>query len=347
GNFSFVPHDWNFHGARPVFGALFTCLLVALPFVRAGARVWLLTIAVHLGIVVWFVTAHEDRYLQALLPWMTAASAALLVLLWRRGWLARAGAVLVLAAQLMYGSDVYFYRVHGMNGDAPVKTFVDFVSNNQRGQFKERDRVWGDLQENDLSRKMPRGAKVLCHHFVEKLGLGVESVVDGKGWQGAIDYIDHASPAATLALWRSLGVTHAVWDPNLLPRDHDVVAREAVFQRALSLFVPSHEGVGHYQFGALDPTANQAQAQVPTRIAWIGCEPDRPTGLYTPREFSEGRAPQDLGLTGRPALATANVVLRRPRCGFPAPEVETAAAADFVEVAHLGEVLVLVRKPGH
>ena len=346
GNFSFVPHDWNFHGPRPVFGALFTCLLVTLPFVRAGLRVWVLTVAVHLGIVVWFVTAHEDRYLQGLLPWMVATSAALLVLLWRRGILARAAAVFVVAVQLMYGSDVYFYRVHGMNGDAPLKTFVDFVSNNQRGQFKDRNRVWGDLQENDLSKKMPHGAKALCHHFVEKLGLGVESVVDGKGWQGAIDYIQHTNPAATLALWRRLGITHAVWDPGLLPRDNDVMAREAVFQRALSLFVPTHEGVGHYQFGAIDPAVGQVQAEVPTRIAWIGCDPDRQTGLYTPREFSEGALPKEPGLTWRPALVAANVVLRRPRCNFPAPEVEAAVGADFVEVAHLGEVLVMVRKPG-
>jgi len=346
GDFSFVPHDWNFHGRRPVFGALFTCLLVALPFVRAGRRVWVLTIAVHLGIVVWFVTAHEDRYLQALLPWMVAASAALLVLLWQRGALARAAAVMVVLVQLIYGSDVYFYRVHGMNGDAPIKAFVDFVTQNQRGQYNDRYRAWSDLQDNDLSRKVPAGGKVLCHHFVEKLGLGVESVLDGKGWQGAIDYLAHPTPAATLALWRDLGITHVVWDPALLPRDNDVMAREAVFQRMLALFVPHHAVAGHYQFGALDPAAGQAMVNVPTRIAWIGCDPDRATGLYTPREFSVGAVPAQPGLRARPALAAANVVLRRTRCGFPAPEVEATIAADFVETAHLGEVLVLVRKPG-
>jgi hypothetical protein len=344
GTFSMVPHDWNFHGRRPVFGSLFTCLLIALPFVRAGRRVWVLTLAVHLGIVVWFVTAHEDRYLQALLPWMTAASAALLVLLWRRGSLTRGAAVVVVAVQLLYGSDVYFYRVHGMIGDSPLKALVDFVSLGQKGKFQERAQGWGNLQANDLSKKMPKGAKALCHHFSEKLGLGVESVLDGKGWQGAIDYLSPPTPAATLALWRGLGVTHAVWDPDLLPRDNDVMAREAVFQRTLALYVPTHEKVGQYQFGALDPAAGKAEADLPTLIAWIGCDNDRPTGLYTPAEFSKGHAPADPGLTRRPALTVANVVLRRQHCGFPSPEVESAVGADFVKTAHLGEVDVLVRK---
>jgi len=35
--FSFVVHDWGFHGEPPVFGSLFTLLIPVLLFLRARA----------------------------------------------------------------------------------------------------------------------------------------------------------------------------------------------------------------------------------------------------------------------------------------------------------------------
>ncbi|HEY6476038.1 MAG TPA: glycosyltransferase family 39 protein [Polyangia bacterium] len=342
-SFSFVPHDWDFHGARPVFGSLFTCLLVGLPFARARLRTWLLVIAIEVGIAVWFVTAHEDRYLQALLPAMVAVAAALAMLLWRRGALARVGVVLLVASQAIAGSDVYFYRVHGMAGDAPIKAFVDFVSLGQKGQYKDQMRVWGDLDKNDLSKYVPQGGKVLAHHLVEQLGLGVPSVTDGVGWQAAVDYLAQPTPADTLAVWRSLGITHVAWKDPVQPRDRDFLAREAVFQRATALYVPRSETVGQYPFGALDLRAPPAAAHVPTNIAWIGCGGDLETGVYTPRDYAEGHAPTVRGLS-LAALATANVVLRHPSCGFPSPEVSGAIDAQFARRVQIGDILLLARR---
>jgi hypothetical protein len=342
-SFSFVPHDWDFHGARPVFGSLFTCLLVGLPFARARLRVWLLVIAIHLGIAIWFVTAHEDRYLQALLPAMVAVAAALVTLLWRRGTLARAAVALLVVSQAIAGADVYFYRVHGMAGDAPIKAFVDFVSLGQKGQFKDQMRVWGDVDQNDLSTRVPKGGKVLAHHLVEQLGLGVPSVTDGQGWQAAVDYLAQPTPAATLAVWRSLGITHLSWKDPVQPRDRDFLAREAVFQRAAALYVPHVETVGQYPFGALDLRAQPPAAGVATNLAWIGCGGDLETGIYTPRDYAEGHAPTVRGLT--PAvLASANVVLRHPSCGFPSPEVASAIDAQFVRRVQVGDLLLLTRR---
>jgi hypothetical protein len=343
-SFSFVTHDWDFHGQRQVFGSLFTCLLVALPFVRARLRLWLLIGAIHVGVLVWFATAHEDRYLQALLPAMTACAAALLIATWRRGAVARGAALLLVASQAIAGADVYFYRNHGMGGDNPLKLFVDYVSLEQRGQYADQTRVWGDLQENDLSRRVPRGSKLLAHHFTEKLGAGIPSVVDGKGWQGAIDYLTLRTPAATLALWRSLGITHVWWDQSLPGRDDDLMAREAVFQHAAATFVPRTEVIHHYQFGPLVPGAPPDRAAEPTRIAWIGCGGDVPTGVYAPRGFAEGRGATDLGLTSRPALAGANVVLRRTSCPLPSNEVSDALNIQFVRRVDVGNVTVFVRR---
>jgi hypothetical protein len=343
-SFSFVTHDWDFHGQRPVFGSLFTCLLVVLPFVRARLRLWLLIVAIHIGVLVWYVTAHEDRYLQALLPAMAACAAALLIATWRRGALARGAALLLVASQAVAGADVYFYRSHGMGGDNPLKLFVDYVALEQQGRYSDQTRVWGDLQKNDLSHRVPPGSVLLAHHFTEKLGAGIPSVLDGKGWQGAIDYLTLPTPAATLALWRRLGITHVWWDQSLPGRDDDLMAREAVFQHAAATFVPSTEVINHYQFGALAPSARPERAAERTRIAWIGCGSDVPTGLYDPRGFAEGRGATDLGLVSRPALAAANVVLRRTSCPGPATEITDTLNIQFLQRVHIGDVAVFVRR---
>ena len=127
--YAFVPHDFlGFHGMRPVFGALFTLLLPALLFVPASRRLWLLVLWTHLGIATWFLTSHADRFLQALVPWMAAATAAIVVLAWRHlkvGRVAVAGLVLF---QVVDGADVYFLRTHGMIGDSPLRSVVEHLS---------------------------------------------------------------------------------------------------------------------------------------------------------------------------------------------------------------------------
>ncbi len=344
-SFSFTTHDWDFHGPRPIFGSLFTCLLVALPFVRARLRLWLVIVAVHVGVLVWWVTAHEDRYLQALLPAMVACSAALLVLIWRRGLLARAAVLVLVGSQAIAGADVYFYRAHGMAGDNPLKLFVDYVNLEHGGQYDQQRRVWGDLDQNDLSGRLPKGSKLLAHAYTEKLGPGIPSVIDARGWQAAIDYLALPTPAAALALWRRLGVTHVWWDQSLPSnRDMDMMAREGVFQRAAALLVPRTEPVHHYQVGALVSNFDAAAAAAPTRIAWIGCGNDPPTGVYDARALAEGRGGQDIGLAGRPALANANVVLRRVSCPAPAPEIADALNIQFVQRSSDGSIVVLVRR---
>jgi hypothetical protein len=342
--FSFVTHDWDFHGARPIFGSLFTLLLLALPFTRARLRLWLLVVAIHVGVVVWFATAHEDRYLQALLPAMAACAAAALMLVWRRGPAARGGVLVLVAAQAIALADVPFYRVHGMLGDNPLKGFVDWVALQQGGHYDDRLRVWNDLQRNDVSRLVPKGSKLLAHHFTEKLGAGIPSVVDGKGWQGAIDYLTLPTPEATAALWKSLGITHVWWNQSLPGRDNDLMAREAVFQRAAAAYVPGTQPINHYQFGALIQTAPPHLARSATRIAWIGCGGDVPTGIYDPRGFAEGRDAVDRGLTARPALSGANVVLWRASCPMPGPEVNDALNIQFIQRDTIGDVTVYVRR---
>ena len=112
----------------PVFGSLFTLLSVCLPFLRRTRRLWALTGATLLAVAVWYWTHHQDRYLETLLPWMTAVTAGAMVLVWRGRPLsvspprARARSLLV-ALQIVWGGDVYFIPGHAMIG-SPVKASV-------------------------------------------------------------------------------------------------------------------------------------------------------------------------------------------------------------------------------
>jgi len=279
------------------------------------------------------------------LPWMVAACAAILHALWKRGRLSRAAVVVALLVQAVYGDDVYFYRMHAMTGDAPLKAFVDWVALGQIGKYRERFNVWASLQNNTVAGKVPKGGKLLAHQFTEKLGAGVPSVLDGKGWQGGIDYLAQETPADTLRLWRSMGITHVWWDPTQHPRDDDVLAREAVFQHAVAALVPMTEMVDGYRFGAIGSAAG-APAGVATRLAWFGCGQDKPSGAYIPRDFARGGA-RPAALISSPAdLATVSVVLRREPCPYPSPEVKAWVEGNLVATAQMGEVTFFTRRFG-
>ncbi|MCH9683696.1 MAG: hypothetical protein K0V04_19840, partial [Deltaproteobacteria bacterium] len=83
-SWSFVPHNWGtFHGKRPVIGSLLTMLLPCLLLLRGTKRLWIVAAWIHIGIAMWFKVLPQDRYLQVLMPWMAAWTAAVIVLAWR------------------------------------------------------------------------------------------------------------------------------------------------------------------------------------------------------------------------------------------------------------------------
>lgn len=208
--FAFQPHDWPaFHGARPVFGYLFSLSLLALPFLRPLRRPAVLAAATITGVFTWYWTYHQDRYLQALLPWMAAVTAATLVLAWRSAWFARVPLVLLVAIQIVDGADVLFLPTHTMMGDSTVKRFADLMSSGYRRDLAMRHAV--DLELEAASRLLPPDAKPLIHEQHLRLGLGRLSVSDTYSHQGAIDYTRLGQPAAVLQALRDVGVTHVVW----------------------------------------------------------------------------------------------------------------------------------------
>jgi len=207
--FSIKPHDWNeFHKNWPVFGSLFSVALLCMPFVRGSKRLWALFGSVHLGIFTWYWVHHQDRHLQTLMPLMAAATAAVFVVLWRMGRFVRVGLAAMIAVQIVWGLDVYFWPTHNM-ARTPVKNAVDLVAS---GWSKEPgQRLKGFQMQNAIRGTLPEGSKLLLHDIHVHAGLGYPSVSDHQGWQAGISYGYLHSPGAIWDKLKEMGITHVLY----------------------------------------------------------------------------------------------------------------------------------------
>lgn len=210
--FSLSSHDWpTFHEDQPVFGALFPLALIpilAVPF--RTHRLWSWSMATFVGVATWFWTYHQDRYLQALLPWMAAIAATALGLLWQaRSVLARAGVFLLVGFQLIWGADIPFFPTHAMVGGSIYSETLRLASSSFRDAPKEQHDPATILP--DVRKKVPKGAVLLVHEKHALLGLGRRTISDTGGRQGGIVYQNLTSARAVHDKLKSLGVTHLMW----------------------------------------------------------------------------------------------------------------------------------------
>ena len=212
--FSFAPHDWpNLHGRVPVFGSLFTLFVPALLFLPRSGRAWLVAGSALAGVFTWYLTLHQDRYLQALLPWMAAVVAAVIVKAWEHGRAVRAAIAGVVGLQVVWGGDVYFLPTHAMLWKAPLVASAELLASGFKQDLALRDATLCELEllRPALSRKRD---VLLVHESHLRLGSGVRTVMDARGAQAAIDYAGLASPRAVWERLRSLGVTKLTWKPG-------------------------------------------------------------------------------------------------------------------------------------
>ena len=326
--FSFETNDWfMFHRDVPVFGSLFTLLVVVLPFVRRGGRAALLFACGNVGVFVWYWLSHQDRYLQALVPWMAAAVAAALVLVWRTGWIGRLATMPLLAAQIIWGGDVYFIPTHAMNNTAPIKLVTDLLSAHYRG---DRNRFATYSPWTDIGEELPRGSKVLVHQSHVHLGLEAMSVSDWGGWQGGLSYARLGNPRAMYERLTSYGVTHVVWlsrNEPWRPNESDSLAGDLVFFQFATLFTEKPKSYGEATLARMpaSPPAGPFSDDVLVRA----CDG---AGAYADGYY----ALSDLTL---PAEVTDRARAAAPRSRVECPP--GAAACDPV----LGDVAFVVVKP--
>ena len=249
--FSFKPNDWfAFHRDVPVFGALFTLTSLCLPLIRARARLWLGYAAVMVTMVAWYLTCHQDRYLQAWLPCMAACTAAALALLWRRRHVGVRGLVVALVSvQLMWGGDVPFLPTHNLIGDSPIRLVSNFLAS---GFMRTRNRLrpfgaWGEVG-NDL----PRTANLLVHEEDRTLGFRVRTVSDQ--WQGGLCYGTLGSPAKIYDELRGLKVTHVIWGTGVA-LDYMSLASDLAFLGFALNYVEEQRTIGPFTLGRMPDTS--------------------------------------------------------------------------------------------
>jgi hypothetical protein len=318
--FSFNVHDYPFHGDIPTFGSLFTLLLFALPFLRKSLKPALLFACGHVAVFTWYWTVHEDRYLQPAVPWMAAAVAATLTLIWRSGLLARFACAPLVAAQIIWGSDVYFFPAHSMTGQSQIKAPIDLLSARYRKDARAFAPygVWSDLRE-----AMPKNAKVLVHQQHDHFGLGTMSVNDSEFLEGGISYGRLENPRAVYDLLKGYGVTHLLWFASW--QSEDSLAGDLVFWQFAQMFARSPTPFADGVTMALMPTTRPGPS-FSDRVFVRTCGG---AGVYrdgtyrladlTLVDWNDAmRAPKpETGSDGRAldrALARAEFVVMRPSC---------------------------------
>lgn len=273
--FSFIPNDWGaFHGKSPTFGSLLTLTLLCLPFLRP--RAWLLALfgSIHLGIFTWYWIHHQDRHLQTLVPLMAAATAAVMVLLWRQGRAARLTLLAAIAVQVVWAGDIWFFPTHNM-AKKPIAVTADLLSSGYMKKPQERLRTFQGIHE--LREAIPKGAKVLLHDIHLSAGIGAAKVFDMQGWQGGLSYGILGTPAAIFDELRRLGVTHLVWTDSA-SRGLDSFAGEVAFWNFARNHAIEPRKVGGFTLAQM-PEA-RPEGGVPEDIAVLGCGKKYQTGLY-------------------------------------------------------------------
>lgn len=299
--FSFIPHDYAvFHGKVPVFGSLFTLLLLPLAFLTQTRRIWFVVAAALCGVTVWFWMSHVDRYLQALTPWMAVVVAAVIARMWAGGWLDRAAVSLLVAFQVVWGGDIAFFPTYGIHSVFSAQKTIDLLAANRVGDVEKLKTPFAGVR---IARLLPPDATVLVHDMNGALGIGRPTVSDVGPFQAFFDYGRIPSPRRFQETLRSQGVTHLYWRSDTV-NGLDTLAGDLAFLSFVAFYV------GEKQSAENDVVAPLLE-QAPPDHRWL----EWPVAVFS---CSEGYAP------GLYQLGDLAVPIAAPR-QFPAPR--TAAGA--------------------
>ncbi|MEJ7730219.1 MAG: hypothetical protein WKG00_13500 [Polyangiaceae bacterium] len=316
--FSFVPNDYpRFHGKMPVFGSLFTLCIPLLFLLRGTRRIWALVGMTHLALFIWYWVHHQDRYLQTIVPWMAAVTAATMILVWRANLLGKMALAVLVLAQVGVGADVYFIQTHAMI-KSPAKKVADMIALGYQRKFAQRLEVFGSWSA--IGAASPKNAHLMLHDNHVHLGLGRRTASDWGGWQFGLSYARLASPRAVWEAYRKIGVTHVVWR-ELVSKGWDSVGGDLVFFDFATQHTVDRKRAGGHNIGAMP--AQPPPDQPGGLVAFFGCGDYYQDGLYqvadmTTPVFGPDRrrfaAPVEKGGEVGAMLAGAYFVVIDPAC---------------------------------
>ncbi|MRG96950.1 glycosyltransferase family 39 protein [Polyangium spumosum] len=283
-DFSFVPNDWpKFHRNVPVFGSMFTLLLGCLPFLKKTKRIWLVVLLVHVGIFVWYSVHHQDRYLQALMPLMTAVTAAIALRVWRSfGTGARVALATLLGLQIVWGGDVYFFQTHA-HARSPLKNSIDLLSAGFEKKYDARFDIQGHWQE--VGRATPPDAKLLLHIWPDHhahVGTWRRTVLDAYLWQFGVEYGAAGSTEGVRTTLRDLGVTHVFAEPNKESDAANSIAADLLFWDFVT-HLGGRKTIGQGVLGVVPDKPLPAPSN--DLVAVLTCTTAPPKGLFHVRDL--------------------------------------------------------------
>lgn len=278
--FSFIPNDWGkFHRGVPVFGSLFTLSIPPLFFLRKTKRIWLIIGWTWVAIFAWYSVHHQDRYLQGLVPLFASVTAAVFILLWRQlGAVAKVGASLLVALQLVWGGDVYFIQTHS-HAKSVIKKVVDLLSAGHEKKYDERFTVQRHYQE--VGNNIPEGGRILVHLFHEHhahLGMKREAILDSYLWQFGIEYDTAKGPEDIRQMLKGMGATHVIAAPERRTDGVWSIAADILFWELVDKNLQQKKKMGDAAFGKLPdkPLAPLAR----DLVAMLMCHKIPPRGTF-------------------------------------------------------------------
>jgi hypothetical protein len=275
-SFSFEPNDWSkFHGDRPVFGSVMTILIPVLLWLRNTRRLWWMVGWIHGAIFIWYWVHHQDRYLQAILPLMTAVTAGTLILVYRHlRQFVRHSVSLLIAVQLAAAADVYFLATHSMAG-SPVKRVVENIGFGHAKKYAERFVI--EPRWTAVGEALPSDARLLFHDTQNNLGTAHEGVRDIALWQFGLSYSDAKHPAEIHQWLTEMGVTHMVLPANK-STGGDRVAGDLMFFDFAYRRTPQIKDVDGLLLFENPPKL----PDLPFRgqVVYVSCDPSQEIALY-------------------------------------------------------------------
>ncbi len=206
---SFSLYNWEMmHGKTPVFGSLFTFSLPALLFVPPRRRLLGLVATIHVGVGLWYILSHQERYLQVLLPLMVASTVALGVLVARLGSVARLGVIALAGVQAIWTCGAIFFPIHRMAGGSGLSSAVEYLAGGYPPGRAGRLRPYADYEI--VGEDLPNGSRLLLHQVHLHLGFGHETLSDSIPLSMGISYGRLGGVPGAKTMLQQMGVTHLV-----------------------------------------------------------------------------------------------------------------------------------------
>ncbi len=328
-------YTWaDFTGGTPVFGSLYVLTLLALPFVRGGARLWVLAGLLGAGVLTWYNLSHQMRYLTLFVPVMAAATAAMVVAIWRLGHPApRLGLAALVAVQFVGAADIPFLPTHRTNGkDAPFTRAAAWLGRGYKENNLDRFRPFRGWDE--ISEKLPPRARVLLHGNALHIGLWREAMGDAPGVQYGVNYGRLGSLPAVWRRLREVGVTHVAHGGA--PLASDSVAGALLFNGLVAR--PSTARVAMHGW-VIDELPTSPPPDRSNAVLYFGCKGSYATGLYAMADLALPMPPGYHGWTyPGPRATTAVAQDLVPRATWGAVEQGCAAPPSFAGFAQIGRI---------